>query len=268
MGSDIDRLPVKGGSMWNTFSTDVERFMTAGVLRMTGGGGDEIHAYIARPDGEGPYPGVVMVHHAPGWDEFYREFARRFAEHGYIAIVPDLYERYGHGTPDDVAARVRGNGGIADDSVVADAEAAMQWVKAQPSSNGKVGIIGTCSGGRHAVLTASRVDGFGAVADLWGGGVVASPNQLNEKRPVAPIDLTPNLNAPIIGLFGNDDRSPSPEQVNQHEAVLKEQGKTYMFHRYDGAGHGFFYYHSPSYRQQQAMDGWNKVLEFFNQHLG
>ena len=254
--------------MWNDFRTDEMDGTVAGVSWITGGGGDQIHAYIARPDGPGPYPGVVLVHHAPGWDEFYREFARRFAEHGYIAICPDLYCRHGHGSPDDVAARVRGEGGVADDQVVADAEAAMAWVKAQPASNGKVGIIGTCSGGRHAVLVASRVSGFGAVGDLWGGGVVASPDQLTEKRPVAPIDLTPSLDAPLIGLFGNEDRSPSPDQVDQHEAALQQHGKAYMFHRYDGAGHGFFYYHTPSYRQQQAMDGWNKVAEFFTQHLG
>jgi carboxymethylenebutenolidase len=253
--------------MWNGFRTDAPNGMVAGVMSIPGPGGGQLQAYVARPDGTGPYPGVVLIHHAPGWDEFYREFSRRFAEHGFIAVCPNLYERFGHGTPDDVAARVRGEGGVADDSVVADAEAAMTWVKSQPTSNGKVGIIGTCSGGRHAVLVASSVDGFGAVADLWGGGVVAAPEQLNERRPVAPISLTQNLNAPIIGLFGNDDMSPSPDQVNQHEAALQEHGKTYQFHRYDGAGHGFFYYQGMSYRPQAAIDGWNKVEEWFKTHL-
>ncbi len=253
--------------MWNSFRTDAEGGMTAVNTTMLGGNGETIHTYVAQPDGPGPYPGIVLIHHAPGWDEFYREFARRFAEHGYIAVVPNLYERFGHGTPDDVAAAARGAGGVSDASVIADGEAALHWVAAQPNSNGKVGIIGTCSGGRHAVLVASSVPGFGAVADLWGGGVVMSPQQLNEMRPVAPIDLTPNLNAPIIGLFGNDDMSPSPAQVDQHEAALQEHGKTYQFHRYDGAGHGFFYYHTPAYRQQATMDGWAKLFDFFGQHL-
>jgi carboxymethylenebutenolidase len=253
--------------MWNTFRTDAEGGMVARNILITGGGGEQIHAYTAVPDGPGPFPGVVLVHHAPGWDEFYREFTRRFAAHGFIAICPNLYERFGHGTPDDVAAIVRGDGGVADDQVVADAEAAMLWVKAQPTSNGKVGLIGSCSAGRHVVLIASRVPGFGAVADLWGGGVIAAADQLNEKRPVAVVDLTPNLSAPLIGLFGNDDQSPSPAQVDQHEAVLQQYGKTYVFYRYDGAGHGFFYYHSPSYRQEPAMDGWNKVEAFFDQYL-
>jgi carboxymethylenebutenolidase len=117
------------------------------------------------------------------------------------------------------------------------------------------------------VLAASRIQGFGAVADLWGGNLIVPADRLTPNQPVAVIDLTANLNAPIIGLFGNDDMGPSPAQVNQHEQALKEHGKTYVFHRYDGAGHGFFYYHMPAYRQQAAMDGWNKVDEFFSQNL-
>lgn len=253
--------------MWNQFRTDETTGMSAGTDIITGGGGDSIHAYIGLPDGPGPHPGVVLIHHAPGWDEYYREWTRRWTANGYIAITPDLYERYGHGTPDDVAARVRGEGGVSDASVIADSVAAMNWIKEQPKSNGNVGITGTCSGGRHALLVASSVPGFGAVGDLWGGGVVAAPDQLNELRPVAPIDLTANLTAPLIGIFGNDDRSPSPEQVNQHEEALIANGKTYAFYRYDGAAHGFFYYHTPSYRPQAAMDAWNKLLAFFNENL-
>ena len=71
----------------------------------------------------------------------------------------------------------------------------------------------------------------------------------------------------MLGLFGNEDQAPTPAQVDQHEAELKKQGKNYEFHRYDGAGHGFFYHDRPAYRQQQAMDGWGKVFEFFGRHL-
>ena len=79
-----------------------------------------------------------------------------------------------------------------------------------------------------------------------------SKEELNAKTPVAPIDMTKDLCCPLLGMFGNDDRAPSPEQVNQHEAELKKHGKTYEFHRYDGAGHGFFYWHRPLYRPEQA----------------
>ncbi len=252
---------------WNSFLTDERAGITAEVITYPGGYGDEIHAYVARPAADGPAPGIVAVHHLPGWDEFYREFSERLARHGYTVICPDLYCRFGHGTPDDVAARVRSEGGVRDDSVVADCGAALAWLKAQPASNGRAGIIGTCSGGRHALLAASQVDGFGAVADLWGGGVIAAKDQLSEARPVAPIDYTADLQAPLLGLFGNDDSHPSPEQVDLHEAELTRHGKSFEFYRYDGAGHGFFYYHTPMYRPQAAMDGWEKVFGFFNREL-
>ena len=71
----------------------------------------------------------------------------------------------------------------------------------------------------------------------------------------------------LLGLFGNEDAAPTPEQVNQHEAELKKHGKQYEFHRYDGAGHGFFYYDRPNYRIEQALDGWKKVWAFFEKHL-
>jgi carboxymethylenebutenolidase len=252
---------------WNSFSTDLNNGITSEVITYTGGGGDQIHAYVARPAGGGSRPGIVVTHHMPGWDEYTREFADRLARHGYTVIAPNLYERFGHGSPDDIAAKVRSEGGVPDDSVVADAAAAREWLVAQPDSNGKVGIIGPCSGGRHALLVASRVPGFNAVVDLWGGGVVASQEELSPARPVAVIDYTADLTAPLLGLFGNDDKYPTPELVDRHEAELKRLGKDYEFHRYDGATHGFFYYHTPMYRQEAAMDGWEKVFAFFGKNL-
>jgi carboxymethylenebutenolidase len=207
------------------------------------------------------------VHHLPGWDEFYREFSDRLARHGYTVICPDLYCRYGHGAPDDITAKVRAEGGVPDATVVADLAAAREWLLAQPDSNGKVGIIGTCSGGRHALLTASLTPGFNAVADLWGGGVIMSDEELSPARPVSPLDYTADLNTPLLGIFGNDDKYPTPELVNQHEAELKKHGKDYEFHRYDGASHGFFYYQAPVYRPEQAMDAWEKVFAFFADRL-
>ena len=91
--------------------------------------------------------------------------------------------------------------------------------------------------------------------------------QLDAKRPVAPIDLTEKMTCPLIGIFGNDDQNPNKDQVNRTESLLKKLGKKYEFHRYDGAGHGFFYWHRPLYRIDQAMDGWNKIWAFFGKHL-
>ncbi len=92
-------------------------------------------------------------------------------------------------------------------------------------------------------------------------------DELTEKQPVAPIELTKNLACPLLGLFGNEDRAPTPAQVDQHEAELEKHGKAYEFHRYDGAGHGFFYYDRPMYRIEPALDGWQKVFAFLRKHL-
>ena len=215
----------------------------------------------------GPHAGVVLIHHLPGWEEFYQEFAERLARHGYTVICPDLYCRFGHGTADDVAANVRARGGVHDDSVVADCEAALRWLKTQPDANGKVGIIGSCSGGRHAVLVASRARGFACAVDLWGGGLVKAEGEITDVRPVAPIEYTEDLEVPLLGLFGNEDSRPSREQVDLHESELIRHRKAYEFHRYDGAGHGFFYYHTSLYRPAQAMDGWSRIFAFFEKHL-
>ncbi len=250
---------------WNQFQTDAIPTITTEFIAIKGDKGDSVHAYYAHPTGSGPYPGIVLIHHLPGWDEDYLEFARRFAQHGFATICPDLYCRAGHGTPDDVAAKVRGSGGVPDSQVVGDCVGAANFLKSQANSNGKVGIIGSCSGGRHAYVVACTSKAFDAVVDLWGGRVVQ--DELTESQPVSPVTMTKDLNCPLLGIFGNDDQAPSPAQVDQHEEELKKHGKQYEFHRYDGAGHGFWYYDRPIYRPQQAMDSWGKVFDFFEKNL-
>ena len=247
--------------------TDQYEGLMAETVMIAGTNSDSINAYFARPLGAGPFPAMVLAHHMPGWDEWYRMTTLKFALHGYITITPNLYFRAGHGTPEDVAAKVRGEGGISDDQAVGDLAGALQYARLLPYGNGKVGVFGTCSGGRHAYLAACRVSGFNAIVDCWGGRVVMTPDQLNEKFPVSPLDYTKDLSCPILGIFGNEDKNPTPEQVDQHEAELKKHGKNYEFHRYDGAGHGFFYDHSPAYRQAQAVDGWEKVFAFLEKYL-
>ena len=196
------------------------------------------------------------------------EVVRKFAHHGYAAISPHLYFREGSESPDDLGARVRAAGGVADAQVMGDVAGAMAWLRAQSNANGKIGVIGFCSGGRHAFLAACTVPGIDAVVDCWGGNVVVDNlKDLNAKRPVAPIDLAGKLSCPLLGLFGNDDTNPTADQVNRTEAVLKKLGKNYEFHRYDGAGHAFFNITRDAYRPEQAMDGWRKVFAFLQRNL-
>jgi len=175
------------------YQTNMYEGMLAETIMMQGANGDFINAYYARPLGPGPFPGMVVIHHMPGWDEWYREATRKFAHHGYLAISPNLYFRDGHGTPEDVAAKVRASGGVADDQVVGDLTGAMRYLRSLPYNNGKVGVWGTCSGGRQAFLAACREPDFDAAIDCWGGRVVMAAEDLTAKFPVAPIDYTKDL---------------------------------------------------------------------------
>ncbi len=249
------------------YQTDLYEGMIAETVTLPGANHDLINAYFARPLGPGPFPGLVVIHHMPGWDEWYKEATRKFAYHGYAALSPNLYFRAGHGTPEDVAAKVRGEGGVADDQVMGDLAGAMGYLRSLPQVSGKVGLFGTCSGGRQAFLAGCRISGFDAVVDCWGGRVVMASEDLTDKYPVAPIDYTAGLSCPILGIFGNEDHSPTPAHVDQLEAALQKHGKDYEFHRYDEAGHGFFYHHRPNYRQAQAVDGWQKVFAFLEKNL-
>lgn len=249
------------------YTTDQYEGMLAETIVMPGHNGELINAYYARPLGKGPFPGIVIIHHMPGWDEWYREATRKFAHHGYAALSPNLYFREGHGTPEDVAAKARASGGVPDDQAVGDIAGAMHYLRALPNNNGKVGVFGTCSGGRHAYLAACKTQGFDAVVDCWGGRVVMGPGDFTPTQPTAPLDYTQDLNCPLLGLFGADDKSPTPEQVAIHEQELKRLGKVYEFHMYPNAGHGFFYHNRPNYRQEQAVDGWDKIWVFLEKYL-
>jgi carboxymethylenebutenolidase len=166
-----------------------------------------------------------------------------------------------------VAAKVRAAGGVADDQVMGDVAGALDYLRSLPYCSGKVGVFGTCSGGRHAFLAACRVKGFAAAVDCWGGRVVMSKDELTPKQPVAPVDYIADLSCPLLGIFGEEDQSPTPEQVDLLEQALKQHGKSYEFHRYPNAGHGFFYHNRPNYRQAQAVDGWEKLFAFLARYL-
>ena len=244
--------------------------LQAETVTFRGHNGDQGEAYYARPIRSGKFPGIVVIHHLPGWDEWIMEVVRKFAHHGYAAISPHLYfrENAGNESPDDVGARVRAAGGVADAQIMGDVAGAMAYLRAQPNAGGKIGVIGFCSGGRHTYLAACTLPGIDAAIDCWGGNVIVdNPKDLNDKRPVAPIDLTEKMTCPLLGIFGNDDANPTADQVNRTEAVLKKLGKTYEFHRYDGAGHAFFNTARDAYRPDQAMDGWRKVFAFCNRYL-
>jgi carboxymethylenebutenolidase len=241
--------------------------LCAEIVKMRGHQGDTIDAYLARPAGTGPHPGVVVIHHMPGWDEATKEITRKLAYHGYAAICPDLHFREGKGTPEANSASVRAAGGMPDDRTMGDVEGAMRYLRSLPYLNGKVGIIGYCSGGRQAYLAACTLKGIDAAVACYPGGVGAGKEGLTPRQPVDPLDYTKELSCPLLGFFGKEDKRPSPEHMAKTEAELKKWGKTYEFHAYDNAGHSFFMVDRADYRPVAAVDGWKKVFQWFGKYL-
>jgi carboxymethylenebutenolidase len=241
--------------------------MIAETIGFIGHNDDAIEGYLARPLRSGPCPGVVLFHHMPGWDEAMKEITRKFAYHGYAGFAPNLHHREGPGSNEEIMDRLMAAGRLPDEQCMGDIDAAIRYLEIQPYYSGKVGIIGYCSGGRQVYLAACTIKRINAAVDCYGGRVVAKPEELNKRQPVAPIDLTKDLACPLLGLFGEEDTSPSPRDVLRMEEELKRFNKTYEFHTYKNAGHGFFSVDRPSYRVEAAVDGWKKIFEWFEKYL-
>ncbi len=152
----------------------------------------------------------MLIHHLPGYDRWSKEVARRFATDGYPVLLPNLYSREAPGAdPDDAAAVARKRGGVPDERLVGDVGAAADHLRGLPASNGKVAVIGHCSGGRQAVLAGCNLDLQGVV-DCYGAFVVGTPPADYLLRVSGLEDQLVNLSCPLLGMFGNDDSYPSP----------------------------------------------------------
>lgn len=218
--------------------------------------GDDMKLYVAKPQGTGGFPAVILAYHRGAFDDFTIDRADKLAENGFIAVVPDLFHRY----PDAENPLQM----LDDPQVEADVLAAVEHAKSLPECNGKLGIAGHCMGGRVAFLGAEVSDAFSAVAafyygnmfKVWGSG---------DKPPFEKLD---QVNCPVIAFSGNDDKNPSPEDSKKIEEELNRLGIENEFHRYDGAGHAFQNFLNPdSYRPEAEKDSWAKAIDFLKAKL-
>jgi carboxymethylenebutenolidase len=241
--------------------------MLAETIRFGGHDDEEIVGYLARPMAPGPMGGVIVIHHMPGYDASSKEITRTFAAHGYNALCPNLHHRAAPGAdPAEAARRTRETGGVPDEQCIGDVAGASAVLKALTTSNGKVGVVGYCSGGRQAYLVACSLP-LDAAVDCYGGRVAPAPEEIDLGSPPPVVTLTQHLACPILGLFGADDSNPSPEQTARIEDALKEHGKEYEFHTYEGAGHAFFSVDRSNFSVEAAADGWSRIWDFFGRHL-
>ena len=154
---------------------------------------------------------------------------------------------------------------VPDTQAVADLEGAIAFLKGQSDSNGKVGAIGFCSGGRYTLMLGCKSANLDAAIDSAGGFIIQDEH--TPQRPVSPIDMISTLSCPLMALFGEEDPNPSPEHAARMKEELDKHGKTYTFHMYRDAGHAFFADYRPSYRAAPAQDMWHRVMLFYDEHL-
>ncbi len=241
--------------------------LRADTISITGFNDDEIEAYLAVPTDVESVGSMIIIHHMPGYDEGTKEIARKFAANGYAALIPNLYYRVAPGaSPDDAAATQRSLGGVSDEQLVGDAKGAMDYLKSLPISNGKVGVIGYCSGGRQSFLVGLRLP-VDAVVDCYGAFVSVDPPAefpLKVKSLIGEVD---QLHAPVLGLFGAEDQFPSPEQTQMLADALTAAGKDFTFRTFESAGHAFFMVDRVSFRPEAAIEGWKDIFSFLDRTI-
>lgn len=232
--------------------------------------GAAISAYLARPRSGGPYPGLIVIHEAFGPNEHIHDVTRRFAAQGFVALAPNLYSRGPAFDPGDRPAVMAAMMALPDAQAVGDLEQAAGFLREQPGTNGKVGCIGFCSGGRQTLLFACSSSALDAAVDCWGGFITrATPTDVvTPSRPVPVIDLVDRLACPLYAVFGEEDTNPSPADAKLLEERLKASRKTFQVEIFPNAGHAFFADYRDSYREAAAFALWPKVLDFFRRHLG
>ena len=231
-------------------------------------GGSKIPAYLAQPNQDGNYPGIVVIMEAFGLADHICDVARRFANIGYNAIAPDLYWRDGNPTdPSDFATVFPVMFGLKDSQAVGDLEASADYLRGLKGATGKVGAIGFCSGGRHTLLFACSSRKVDAAVDCWGGFIHrATPDaETTPSRPTKVLDLMGNLSCPLFGVFGAEDQNPPPELAE--EMKKRGAGKDVTTKIYPNAPHAFLADYRPTYREGPAHELWKDAQAFFGKHL-
>ena len=244
-------------------------------IELEGHGGDPIVAAVVRPDGEGPLPGLLVVHEVFGLDGHVEDVARRFAAEGYLAIAPDLWSREGLPGPapsaeDPAPAWSREQiraaaASMPDRRALGDLERCLEWLEREPRVDAeRLAVVGFCMGGNYAFQLGCTSRRLAAVVDFYGRLVYGELSQLH---PIQPLELSLNLSCPLLGLFGGRDESIPPEQVERLESTLTQFAKRCEIEVYPDAGHGFFNPTRSGYHEGSARDAWARVLEFLTEEL-
>jgi carboxymethylenebutenolidase len=220
--------------------------------------GQPMGAYLALPDGEGPFPGIVVIHEIFGLNDNIREITHRFAREGYTALAVDLFS-----TGNRVVCMLRIFHGMLvrplNNGIVAELQAALNFLKGWPEVDpGRVGVIGFCMGGSYALQLASVADPLpGSGHALRAASVFYGMNP----RPLEAVSRA----CPIVGSYPEKDFTANA--ARQLEPLLEKHNIPHDIKIYPEARHSFFNDAGPAYRPEAAVDAWRRTMTFFDAHL-
>ena len=234
--------------------------------------GFELPAYVARPEGEGPFPVVIVVSEIFGVHEYIRDICRRLAKAGYAAVAPAFFVRKADPAPlSDMSAIMAIVAAAGYDQVMGDVGAALEWIGLQSWARAdKVGITGYCWGGKVVWQACARFPAIDAGV-AWYGRLAPAANATDEQKAAGrpwPVDLAGELKAPVLGLYGGQDGGIPVASVEVMRSALTKAGATGSeIIVYPDAPHGFHADYRASYREADARDGWRRLLAFFEARL-
>src|SRR5579875_3366326 len=245
-----------------TITTDAQG-LEAGEVKIPVPDG-EVPAYRALPAGGKDLPVILVVQEIFGVHEHIKDICRRLAKQGYFAVATELYARQGDVSNlknfQDILKIVSK---VPDAQVMSDLDATVAWAKSTGKADiSRLGITGFCWGGRIVWLYAAHNPSLKAGV-AWYGRLVGEADPLHPKHP---IDVAASISAPILGLYGAADQGIPVATVDKMRDALKAAGKTAEIIVYPNTPHAFFADYRPSYRKEQAEDGWKRMLEWFKKH--
>lgn len=205
--------------------------------------------YFVRPEAEGNYPGVVMIHENRGLRPEIRDTAETLAKEGYLVLAVDLLG----GTAEDQTGARALTANFNQETGVANMRAAAAYLRSKGAT--KIASLGWCFGGRQSVELAVSGETLDATVVYYGSGIPTAVDQLE------PIKW------PVLGIFGEDDQAIPVETVRSFESALNTLNIENNIHIYPGVGHAFANPSGANYAPAETMDAWQKTLAFLSQNL-
>lgn len=256
--------------------------MAAGILRIPGialaqeksevisenvrfpGKGGMVGGYLSRPAGKGPFPGVIVIHENRGVTDYIQDVTKNLAKEGYVGLSVNLVSRsLGPDYPGGSDEAMKALGQLSDADAMADLDSGMEYLQKQPVVfTNSIGCMGFCMGGRFSLLFAGHRKDLQAAVVFYGRTI----NKITPLQSQSPIDLAPEMTAPLLGNYGAADTGIPVDDVRKLEEALKKNNKTFDIKIYPNAKHAF-HREGPNYHAEAAKDAWKRSVDWLAKYL-